>query len=184
MLSYYLKRLFDITFSAYLGRAVLKPDFLGLNSGSVCDMLSGPGHVPQPLCAPFLPVPISQNDCGGENAFRTWQVLLIMHGWCIRRPPELISWLFKWVSFLEDWRNTSRIGCIALKVSSSGKGQVQKHWYSFLSYNASNFMFFLFLGSNFNTLLILLTYFLCPLMLLLFISASFIDNYLPKQRVI
>jgi len=106
-----------------------------------------------------------------------------LHGWCIRRPPELISWLFKWVSFLEDWRNTSQIGCIAIKVSSSGKGQVQKHWYSFLSYNASNFMFFLFLGSNFNTLLILLIYFLCPLMLLLFISASFIDNYLPMQRV-
>ena len=71
----------------------------------------------------------------------------------------------------------------AIKVSSYGKGQVQKHWYSFLSYNASNFMFFLFLGSNFNTLLILLIYFLCPLMLLLFISASFIDNYLPMQRV-
>ena len=40
-----------------------------------------------------------------------------------------------------------------------------------------------FLGSNFNTLLILLIYFVCPLMLLLFISASFIDNYLPMQRV-
>ena len=85
--------------------------------------------------------------------------------------------------FLRRTEGTSQIGCIAIKVSSYGKGQVQKHWYSFLSYNASNFMFLLFLGSNFNTLLILLIYFLCPLMLLLFISASFIDNYLPMQRV-
>ena len=42
---------------------MLKPDFVGLNSGSVVDMLSGLGQVPQPLCAPFLPIPISQNDC-------------------------------------------------------------------------------------------------------------------------
>ena len=67
---------------------MLKPEFLGLNSGSVGDMLSGPGHVPQPLCAPFLPVPISQNDCGDENAFRTCQVLLIMNGQCIGSPQK------------------------------------------------------------------------------------------------
>ena len=85
---YYLKRLFNITFLAYFGRAVLKPDFVGLNSDSVGDMLSGLGQVPQPLCAPFLPIPISQNDCGDENAFRTCQVLLKMHGRCIGHPQK------------------------------------------------------------------------------------------------
>ena len=43
---------------------MLKPDFLGLNSGSAGDMLSGPGHVPQPLCAPFLPVPSPRMTVG------------------------------------------------------------------------------------------------------------------------
>ena len=85
---YYLKRLFNITFLAYFGRAVLKPDFLGLNYGSVGNMLSGLGQVPQPLCLPFLPIPISQNDCGDENAFRTCQVLLKMHGRCIGHPQK------------------------------------------------------------------------------------------------
>ena len=31
--------------------------------GSVGDMLSGLGQVSQPLCAPFLPISVSQNDC-------------------------------------------------------------------------------------------------------------------------
>ena len=88
MLLYYLERLFNITLSAYFERAVLKPDFLALNSWSVGDILSGLGQVPQPLCAPFLPIPISQNDCGDENAFRTCQVLLIMHGQSIGRPQK------------------------------------------------------------------------------------------------
>ena len=79
---------------------MLKPDFVGLNSGSVVDMLSGLGQVPQPLCAPFLPIPISQNDCGNENAFRTYQVLLIMHGRCTGRPQKANILVIQMDSFL------------------------------------------------------------------------------------
>ena len=42
--SCYLRRLFNITFSAYFGRAVLKPDVLGLNSGSVVMCCVGLGE--------------------------------------------------------------------------------------------------------------------------------------------
>ena len=51
-------------------------------------MLSELGQVPQPLCAPLLPIPISQNDCEDENAFKTCQVVLIMHGQSIGRPQK------------------------------------------------------------------------------------------------
>ena len=47
---------------------MLKPNFLALNSGSVGDMLSGLGQVPQPLCAPFLPVPSPRMTVGIKMA--------------------------------------------------------------------------------------------------------------------
>ena len=63
------------------------------------------------------------------------------------------------------------------------KDRCKKHLYTVSYHTTQVTLCYPFLGSNFNTLLILLIYFLCPLMLLLFISASFIDNYLPMQRV-
>ena len=50
------KTYLNITFSAYFGTAVLKPDFLGLNSGSVGDLLCGLGRLTQPFYVPFLPM--------------------------------------------------------------------------------------------------------------------------------
>ena len=84
MLSYYLKKTFQYYFLSIFWKSSVEARL----PGSVGNMVSGLGQVPQPLCAPFLPIPISQNDCGDENAFRTCQVLLIMYGQCIGCPQK------------------------------------------------------------------------------------------------
>ena len=83
-----LKKTFQYYFLSIFWKSSFEARCPGFEFWVCGDVLCGLGRVPQPFCAPFLLIPISQNDCEDENAFKTCQVLIIMHSSCLGSPRK------------------------------------------------------------------------------------------------
>ena len=65
-----LKKTLQYYFLSTFWKSSVEARLAGFGFWVVGDVLSGLGRVPQPHCAPFLPIPLSRNDCEEENAVR------------------------------------------------------------------------------------------------------------------
>ena len=70
-----LKKTLQYYFLSTFWKSSVEARLAGFGFWVVGDVLSGLGRVPQPHCPPFLPIPLSRNDCEEENACETCQCL-------------------------------------------------------------------------------------------------------------